>query len=144
MFGRLAFSFILGRLCNRSRYRQIFQYTGIIYLASLFLMLFLGLSSMSMEVMEYGILVAFMLTGAAMNGMWTGSNNYIMETTRAGRRPILLGFFNSLNVVTSILTLLGGSMLGYVAYEVVFLIAAVPLGLSLIVVRNFTMENSAR
>jgi hypothetical protein len=35
-------------------------------------------------------------------------------------------------------------MLGYVAYEVVFLIAAVPLGLSLIVVRNFTMENSAR
>jgi MFS family permease len=144
MFGRLAFSFIWGRLCNRSYYRQIFQYTGIIYLASLFLMLFLGLSSMSMEVMEYGILVAFMLTGAAMNGMWTGSNNYIMETTRAGRRPILLGFFNSLNVVTSILTLLGGSMLGYVAYEVVFLIAAVPLGLSLIVVRNFTMENSAR
>jgi MFS family permease len=142
MFGRLAFSFIWARLCNRRRYRQIIQLTSIMYLISLFLMLIQGISSMPKEVVEYGVIASFGLTGAAMNGMWTGSNNYIMETRKTHRRLILLGFLNSLNVMTSVLTLLGGMMLGYLTYEMVFLAAVIPLGLSLIMVRNFMTENS--
>lgn len=136
MFGRLVFSLIWARLCNRGRHRQIIQYTAIMYLASLTLMLVLGRSPMPIELVEIGVIASFALTGAALNGMWIGLNNYIMETAKADKRPILLGFINSLNVVTSILPLMGGFMLGYLPYEAVFLTAVLPLGLSIVFARN--------
>ncbi len=136
MFGRLSFSLIWARLCDKGRHRQIIQYTAIMYLISLVLMLVLGISSTSKELVELGVIVSFTLTGAAMNGMWIGLNNYVMETTRPDCRPILLGFINSLNVVTSILPLLGGFMLGYLPYQAVFLTAVVPLSLSLAMFRS--------
>jgi MFS family permease len=142
MFGRLCFSLVWARLCNKRRHRQIIQYTAIMYLISLALMLVLGWSSMPKELVELGVMASFVLTGAAMNGMWIGLNNYVMETTRADRRPILLGFLNSLNVVTSILPLLGGFLLGYIPYQAVFLIAAIPLSLSVVMVRNLKTNRS--
>jgi len=136
MLGRLAFSLIWARLCDRGSHRQIIQLTSIMYLASLFLMLTFGVFPIPRELVEYGVIAAFALTGAAMNGMWIGLNNYVMETAKSDRRPLLLGFLNSLNVMTSILPLLGGLMLGYLAYEVVFLASVIPLSISLILVRN--------
>jgi MFS family permease len=143
MFGRLASSFIWVRLCDRGRLRQIIQYTSIMYLTSLSIMLILGISLMPKELVEYGVIAAFILTGAALNGIWIGLNNYVMETTRADGRPILLGFLNSLNIMTSILPLLGGLMLGYLAYEAVFLTAVIPLSFSLIMVRNLKTKKLA-
>jgi Na+/melibiose symporter-like transporter len=136
MFGRLAFSFLWAHFCNTGRHQQIIQLTSVLYLTSLFLMLILGLVSLPEEVVTYGVIASFTLTGAAMNGMWIGSNTYIMETSKMDRRPILLGFLNSLNVLTSILTLLGGYMLGYLSYEVIFLLAIIPLSISLLIVSN--------
>jgi hypothetical protein len=112
------------------------------YLISLVLMLVLGRSSMPKELVELGVIASFALPGAALNGMWIGLNNYVMETTRADRRPILLGFLNSLNVVTSILPLLGGFLLGYLPYQAVFLIAVIPLSLSVVMVRNLKTNRS--
>ena len=97
---------------------------------------------MPIEFVELGVIVSFVLTGAALNGMWIGLNNYVMETTKAESRPILLGFLNSLNVITSILPLLGGFMLGYLPYQAVFLVAVVPIGLSLAIVRNLKTDRS--
>ena len=140
MFGRLSFSLIWARLCDKGHYRQIIQYTAIMYLISLVLMLVLGRSSMPKELVEIGVVASFALTGAALNGMWIGLNNYVIETTKADRRPILLGFINSLNVATSILPLLGGFMLGYLPYQAVFLISIIPLSLSVAMIRNLKIN----
>jgi MFS family permease len=143
MVGRLIFSLIWAHLCNRGRNKQIIQYTGLMFLASFILAVVVGILPLPVKVVEYCIMLLFLLLGGSMGGVFLGFNNYVLEMEDRRQRQLILGLLNSLNVITSILPLLGGVMIEYLPYEAVFLVSAVPISFGLALTRNLKQKISA-
>ncbi|MCW4042009.1 MAG: hypothetical protein NWE83_14815, partial [Candidatus Bathyarchaeota archaeon] len=59
-------------------------------------------------------------------------NTYVMELADHNTRPILLGTMNALNIVTSILPVLGGIIIESLPYELLFLTSIIPISCSLV------------
>jgi hypothetical protein len=78
----------------------------------------------------------FFLYGAAFNGMFLGINNYVLGVSDRQQRPILLGTMNALYVVTSILPVLGGIIIEYLPYELLFVTSIMPIASSLLLTRK--------
>lgn len=136
MLGRLLAGFLWGRLGDMGHNRRIIQCTISMFLVSPILAAATGAFQFSRTGLEYTSLLIFALLGASMGGVWVGFNSYIMEKADGKDRPLLLGFFNSLNIVTSVLPLVGGVLVESLSYEVAFLTAAVPLTLALLISRG--------
>jgi MFS family permease len=132
MFGRLTSSFIWGRLCNKGLNKQIIQLTGFLFFISPIIAVFIGTRVLPREF----VLLVFFLLGIAMSGVWLGFNNYVMYERDSKKRPLLLGFLNFLNIITSILPLIGGVIIEYLSYEIIFVGSVVPIGLALILSHN--------
>lgn len=133
MVGRFAFSFIWAQLCNTKRSKQIIQLTSVMFVASLIFAILGKQLPLTQNELHYLMLSVFFLSGAATGGVFLGMNTYVMEIAEPRNRPIILGFLNSLNVITSILPLIAGVLIEYVSYDFVFVIALVMISLSFIV-----------
>ena len=135
MLGRLIFSFISARLCNRNLNKKLIQYSVLMLLAPPILTVAIG--TLPSRVIAYSSLLIFTFIGASMGGIWVGIQNYVIsEVKDKRRRPILLGFISSINVITSILPLLGGIIVGYLPYEAVFVASFIPILFSLMLTHN--------
>jgi len=136
MFGRLASSFIWGHLCNKGLNKRIIQFTGLMFFVSPIIAVLMGTRLLPSEF----VLPIFFLLGMAMNGIWLGFNNYVMYEKDRKKRPLLLGFLNFLNIITSILPLIGGAIIEYLSYEIIFIGSVVPIGLALILSYNLKQK----
>jgi MFS family permease len=136
MLGRLASSFIWGHLANKGLNKQIIQSTGLMFTISPILAVVIGTQLLPYDFVQPLILLIFFLIGASMGGVMLGFNNYVLDVSDSKKRPLLLGFLNSLNVMTSILPLIGGVIIEFFPYETIFIGSAVPIGLGLIYLRN--------
>lgn len=128
MLGRLMAGFLWVRLGDMGHSKGIIRCSILMLLASPVLAAAMGVFQLSGAALQNVTLLVFALLGASMGGVFVGLNSYVMEKAGRGDRPLLLGFFNSLNIVTSVLPLVGGVLVENFPYESAFLAAAVPLG----------------
>lgn len=136
MIGRLAFSYVWARLGNRARNKEMIQYTGVLILGSLVVAVLAGTLPIEGSIVNVAVFFVFFLLGAAMGGLFFGFNNYVLVVQDPKRRPLLLGILNSLYVVSSVLPLLGGYLIESWAYETVFVVAIIPIGLGVILTQK--------
>ena len=133
MAGRLVASYPWAYLCNRTQNKKLIQSAGFMMFISLLLALFAGASyAANVQVTTMILPVMFFLYGASISGTFLGFNNYVMGLADRRYRPVLLGMMNSLYIVTSILPVLGGIIVEFLPYELLFLTSIVPVGSSLL------------
>lgn len=133
MVGRLVASYPWARLGNKGLNKWILQSSGIMLLISLLLALVLGTSFNDIQGSTAPMLFGmFFLYGAGVSGIFLGFNTYVMELADHNTRPILLGTMNALNIVTSILPVLGGIIIESLPYELLFLTSIIPISCSLV------------
>jgi hypothetical protein len=84
--------------------------------------------------------VMFFLYGASISGTFLGFNNYVMGLSDRRYRPVLLGMMNALYIVTSILPVLGGIIVEFLPYELLFLTSIVPVGGSLLLTHGLRQK----
>jgi MFS family permease len=138
MVGRFAFSFIWAQLCNKKRSKQIIQFTSLMFVIASILAIIAKFLPLSPNVLSKLMLSVFFLSGAATGGIFLGMNTFVMEIAEPKQRPIILGFLNSLNVVTSILPMIAGMLIEYVSYDVVFSISVIMISLGFIISLKIT------
>jgi hypothetical protein len=110
-------------------------------LLSLLLALFAGASHEANAQWTTLILpVMFFLYGASISGTFLGFNNYVMGLSDRRYRPILLGTMNALYIVTSILPVLGGIIVEFLPYELLFLASIVPVCGSLLLTHGLRQK----
>jgi MFS family permease len=132
MIGRLVASYPWARLGNTGQNKWILQLSGIMILGSLLLALSLGTVFSNIALITPLLFSMFFLYGAGVSGIFLGFNTYIMELADHTTRPILLGTMNALNIVTSILPVLGGIIIESLPYELLFLTSLIPISCSLV------------
>jgi MFS family permease len=133
MIGRLVASYPWARLGNRGQNKWILQASGIMMLISLLVALILDTFFNDITISTTPMLfVMFFLYGAAISGIFLGFNTYVMELTDQYTRSTLLGTMNALNIVTSVLPVLGGIIIESLPYELLFLTSIIPISCSLI------------
>jgi len=69
--------------------------------------------------------IVFFLNGATWGGAWMGITNYIFEIAPDNVRPLFLGLATTLAAPTVLMPVIGGWLLNAIAYETLFMIAAV-------------------
>lgn len=72
----------------------------------------------------YAYALVFALDKAVVNGIWLGFINYVLELVPEKERPCFIGMTAVLTVPMIIMPLLGGVLLNFVPYEVVFALTA--------------------
>jgi len=139
--GRLAASYPWAYLCNRAQNKKLLQSAGFMMLLSLLLALFAGAShAANAEGTTLILPVMFFLYGASISGTFLGFNNYVMGLSDGRYRPVLLGMMNALYIVTSILPVLGGIIVEFLPYELLFLTSIVPVGGSLLLTHGLRQK----
>jgi MFS family permease len=138
MIGKIIFSFVFAYLCNLGLNKKIIQITSSMLIVTPLLAVFFGTFQLPMEVVRYGILLVFSLLGASLSGVFLGFNNYVLDSVERSQRSLYLGFLNFLYIITSILPLLGGFLVEYLSYELVFLSSTIPLSIGLLL--TFRLE----
>jgi MFS family permease len=139
--GRLVASYPWAYLCNRAQNKKLLQSAGFMMLTSLLLALFAGASHASNVQGTTLILpVMFFLYGASISGTFLGFNNYVMGLSDRRHRPVLLGTMNALYIVTSILPVIGGIIVEYLPYELLFIISIIPVGVSLLLTHGLRQK----
>jgi hypothetical protein len=136
MIGRLVASYPWARLGNAGQNKLILQSSGIMILGSLLLALILGIFFSDIPLTAPLLFSMFFLYGAGVSGIFLGFNTYVMELADQNTRPMLLGTMNALNIVTSILPVLGGIIIESLPYELLFLTSIIPIICSLILTHN--------
>jgi MFS family permease len=136
MIGRLFTSYPWARLGNKGQNKRILQSSGIMILLSLLLALLLGTFFNNIALPTPLFFGIFFLYGGGISGVFLGFNTYVMELADHNTRPILLGTMNALNIVTSILPVLGGIIIEFLPYELLFLTSIIPISCSLILTHN--------
>jgi MFS family permease len=136
MIGRLVASYPWARLGNAGQNKWILQSSGIMILGSLLLALVLGIFFSDIPLTAPLLFSMFFLYGAGVSGIFLGFNTYVMELADQNTRPMLLGTMNALNIVTSILPVLGGIIIESLPYELLFLTSIIPIICSLILTHN--------
>ena len=132
MIGRLVASYPWAQLGNTGQNKWILQLSGIMILGSLLLALVLGTFFNDLVLTTPLLFSMFFLYGAGVSGVFLGFNTYVMELADHNTRPILLGTMNALNIVTSILPVLGGIIIESLPYELLFLTSIIPITCSLV------------
>jgi MFS family permease len=82
---------------------------------------YLGLSA---PTSYYAYALVFALDKAAVNGIWLGFINYVLELVAEKERPCYIGMTAVLTAPMIIMPFLGGLLLNFVPYEVVFALTA--------------------
>jgi len=77
------------------------------------------------EHMAHAYSLVFFLSSAASSGMWMGVTNYVLEIAPDEVRPLFLGLSATLAAPVVLTPLIGGLLLGLIAYEVLFAIVGV-------------------
>lgn len=131
MIGRLVASYPWARLGNKGQNKWILQTSGVMMLVSLSLTLVLSIFFNDIAMTTPFFFGIFFLYGGGVSGIFLGFNTYVMELADHNTRPVLLGTMNALNIVTSILPVLGGIILESLPYELLFLTSIIPISCSL-------------
>ncbi len=141
MAGRLVASYPWAYLCNRTQNKKLLQSAGFLMLLSLLLALFAGAAyAANAQVTTLILPIMFFLYGASISGTFLGFNNYVLGLSDRHYRPVLLGMMNALYIVTSILPVLGGIIVEFLPYELLFLTSIVPVGGSLLLTHRLRQK----
>jgi len=72
----------------------------------------------------YAYAAVFALDKAAVNGMWLGFINFVLELVKEKERPCFIGMTSALTAPMILMPSLGGLLLNFVSYDVVFALSA--------------------
>ena len=73
--------------------------------------------------LRYAYCAVFLLNGIAMSGGWMGITNYVFEIAPGDIRPLFLGLASTLSAPVVLMPLIGGWLLGFIAYQTLFAIS---------------------
>lgn len=131
MTGYLSSNILWGYLSNKKRNKSILLLSGI-FSAICPLLLILSIL-IKIPVWLYGSIFFFL--GATISGSDMGYTNYLLQIAPEDRRPIYVGFLNTIIGPTVLLSALGGFLIQVSSfaflYSLVFLISIVSIFLSL-------------
>lgn len=131
MVGYLSSNILWGRLSNNKSNRLVLFLSAICSAIPPFLLLLNILTKIPIYV--YGAIFFFL--GATMSGMDMGYTNYLLEIAPEEKRPIYVGFLNTIVGPTIFLSALGGLIIQVSSfaflYSLVFLISLVSIFLPL-------------
>ena len=131
MVGYLSSNILWGRLSNNKSNRLVLFLSAICSAIPPFLLLLNILTKIPISV--YGAIFFFL--GATMSGMDMGYTNYLLEIAPEEKRPIYVGFLNTIVGPTIFLSAVGGLFIQVFSfaflYSLVFLISIGSIFLSL-------------
>ena len=120
---------VWGRLLDRKGNRVVFVATAAMSVAAPVLMLVLSSRVGVVLTPGAGIfaLVAstFLLNGFVRSGRFIANQTYLLESAPADRRPLYVGFMNSLSFPFMLSPILGGLVVATVGYRALFAVGAV-------------------
>jgi MFS family permease len=131
MVGYLSSNILWGRLSNNKSNRLVLFLSAICSAIPPFLLILNILTKIPIYV--YGAIFFFL--GATMSGMDMGYTNYLLEIAPEEKRPIYVGFLNTIVGPTIFLSAVGGLFIQVFSfaflYSLVFLVSIVSICLSL-------------
>jgi len=127
MAGGIASSIAWAWLSDRHGSRRVIQGTTLCNLAApLFAWLApLALARCGVTAVAYGYAFTFLILGAAMNGAWIGSTNFMLEIVGEKERPTYIGLLNTMSAPLILLPILGGWVVRVTSYQAVLVVAAI-------------------
>jgi MFS family permease len=140
MVGYLSSNILWGRLSNNKSNRLVLLLSAICSAVPPFLLLLNILTKIPISL--YGAIFFFL--GATMSGMDMGYTNYLLEIAPEEKRPIYVGFLNTIVGPTIFLSAVGGLIIQVSSfvflYSLVFVVSVVSIFLSLSLRRNLTAD----
>lgn len=141
MVGYLSSNILWGRLSNNKSNRLVLLLSAICSAIPPFLLLLNILTKIPIYV--YGAIFFFL--GATMSGMDMGYTNYLLEIAPEEKRPIYVGFLNTIVGPTIFLSAVGGLIIQVssfaVLYSLVFLVSIGSIFFSLSLGENLTVTS---
>ena len=127
---------VWGRLLDRNGNRIVFVSTAAMSIAAPIAMLILA-SQAGLESAGVGVfaLVAstFLLNGFVRSGRFIANQTYLLESAPPARRPLYVGFMNSLSFPFMLSPILGGLIVAALGYRALFAIGALAALANLVV-----------
>src|SRR5262245_33842166 len=119
---------VWGRLLDRRGNRVVFVSTAAMSIAAPILMLVLSLRDGVAPTTGMGIFAVvastFLLNGFVRSGRFIANQTYLLESAPPDRRPLYVGFMNSLSFPFMLSPILGGLVVAAVGYRALFLVGA--------------------
>lgn len=127
---------VWGRLLDRKGNRVVFVSTAAMSVAAPILMLVLSLRDGLATSTGLGIFAmvasTFLLNGFVRSGRFIANQTYLLESAPPDRRPLYVGFMNSLSFPFMLSPILGGLVVAVLGYRALFLLGAIAAGGNLI------------
>ena len=127
---------VWGRLLDRNGNRIVFVATAAMSVAAPIAMLILA-SQTGLEAAGVGVfaLVAstFLLNGFVRSGRFIANQTYLLESAPPARRPLYVGFMNSLSFPFMLSPILGGLIVSAIGYRALFATGALAALANLVV-----------
>ena len=127
MVGMIISNLLWGRLSDRIGNKIVLNLTALVSAAAPLIALMATVVPALRGVAGFG--AVFFFVGFAMSGLRLGHNNYMLDLAPETERPMYLGFMNTFIAPVMLLSAVGGFVVEYTSYEVLF---AVSLAASLL------------
>jgi MFS family permease len=126
MVGGVVASLAMGYLNERSGSRIVSQLTLLLGVGSPLVALAAHYFPLPQAIQAYGYALVFFFIGAMYSGYMQGFTNFVLDISPQEERPAYVGLFNTLGgTVVFVAPLLGGWLLQFTSYPVLFSAAAV-------------------
>ncbi len=132
--GMIFGSLLFGRLSDRVGNRSVLVGTALVtFCMPVLALIVYGMSQYTQSIlMTVLYALIFVGIGASDSGQFIGFTNYVLDIAPEADRPSYYGLLNALSVVSAVLSVGGGILVGQFGYEPVFFIATIFLFASLV------------
>jgi MFS family permease len=135
MLGYLSSNLLWAHLSNRSRNDRVLVFSA--FFAAVCPLVVLASMSFGIPLWLYAIIFFFL--GATISGLDLGYLNYLLEIAPEEKRPIYLGFFNTVVGPTTFLSAIGGLIIQITSFAFLYVLL---LALSVLAIfLSFSLEN---
>jgi MFS family permease len=135
MLGYLSSNLLWAHLSNRSRNDRVLVFSAFFAAACPLLVL----ASMSLGIPLWLYAAIFFFLGATISGLDLGYLNYLLEIAPEEKRPIYLGFFNTVVGPTTFLSAVGGLIIQMTSFAFLYVLLLVLSVLAIFL--SFSLEN---
>ncbi len=140
--GRAVFTYIFGIIGDRLGHKSVIVVSNVLALIIMIIVLS-GRWITSFVIPTYLFYIVFLLSGAFLSGKFIGTVNYLLDIAPPGKVPAFRGISNSLiSVSLLIFPSLGGIILKYTSYNIIFLSSFLFLIVSTLL--SFSLKGSSR
>jgi len=134
-FGGLIWGYLSDHIGNRAVVRGTIFFALMAPVTALLFHLTSGRFFNTLEV-EMLYPIVFLFIGLSIGGSWIGFTNFTLKIAPEEKRPTYIGLMNSSNASVMLFPSIGGILLYYTSFPVLFISTAGVLGLSLILTIN--------